>query len=97
MATEHAVRGGEERAPATLGLVFRTRDLCVRQRTQMINAIREHMVKYGRVAARRPDLGLVAWRAQYDDLGTTLPPERDMFRIILTLLYELGSQIANVQ
>jgi hypothetical protein len=31
----------------TSGLVFRTRDLLVRKRIQMINAIRDHMAEYG--------------------------------------------------
>jgi transposase len=29
------------------GLVFRTRDLLVRQRTQPINAVRGHLAEYG--------------------------------------------------
>lgn len=33
-------------------LVFRTRDLLVRQRTQLINALRGHLTEYGVVAAR---------------------------------------------
>ncbi len=34
------------------GLVFRTRDLLVRQRTQTINALRGHMTEYGVVVAK---------------------------------------------
>ena len=32
--------------------MFRTRDLLVRQRTQIINALRGHMAEYGQVAAK---------------------------------------------
>jgi transposase len=39
-----AVKGEEQQAA---GLVFRTRDLLVRQRTQLINAIRGHLTEYG--------------------------------------------------
>jgi transposase len=35
-------------------LVFRTRDLLVRQRTQLINAIRGHLTEYGWVAPKGP-------------------------------------------
>ncbi len=36
------------------GLVFRTRDLLVRQRTQLINAIRGHLTEYGWIAPKGP-------------------------------------------
>src|SRR5215203_4682728 len=42
-----AVKSEEQQASA---LVFRTRDLFVRQRTQTINALRGHMAEYGWVA-----------------------------------------------
>lgn len=42
-----AVKSEEQQAA---GLVFRTRDLTVRQRTQLINAIRGHPAEYGWVA-----------------------------------------------
>lgn len=35
-------------------LVFRTRDLLVRQRTQLINALRGHMTEFGMVVAQGP-------------------------------------------
>ena len=44
-----AVKSEEQQAA---GLVFRTRDLLVRQRTQMINAMRGHLAEYGWVAPR---------------------------------------------
>ena len=43
------------------GLVFRTRDLLVRQRTQTINAIRGHLAEYGWVAPRGPHWVDDAW------------------------------------
>jgi len=36
------------------GMTFRTRDLLVRQRTQLINALRGHMAEFGLVAAKGP-------------------------------------------
>ena len=43
------------------GMLFRTRDLLVRQRTQTINALRGHLAEFGVVAARGP-LMSTAWR-----------------------------------
>ena len=42
-----AVKSEEQQAA---GLVFRPRDLLVRQRTQLINAVRGHLTEYGWVA-----------------------------------------------
>ena len=36
------------------GVVFRTRDLLVRQRTQLINALRGHLAEFGMVARKGP-------------------------------------------
>ena len=44
-----AVKSEDQQAA---GLVFRTRDLILRQRTQLINAIRGHLAEYGWVAPR---------------------------------------------
>jgi transposase len=46
-----AVKSAEAQASA---LVFRTRDLLVRQRTQMINALRGHLTEFGLVVAQGP-------------------------------------------
>ena len=46
-----AVKSEEQQAA---GLLFRTRDLLVRQRTQLINAIRGHLTEYGWIAPRGP-------------------------------------------
>lgn len=46
-----AVKGEEAQAAA---LVFRTRDLLVRQRTQVINALRGHFAEFGIVVAKGP-------------------------------------------
>jgi hypothetical protein len=53
-------------------MLFRTRDLLVRQRTQLINALRGHLAEYGVVApqgrANIRDLGFVV-----DEATTSLP------------------------
>ncbi len=53
-----AVKGEEQQAA---GLVFRGRDLLVKQRTQLINAIRGHLSEYGWVAPTGPShVGMLA-------------------------------------
>jgi transposase len=46
-----AVKSRDQQARA---MIFRTRDLLVRQRTQLINALRGHLAEYGVVAAQGP-------------------------------------------
>jgi transposase len=36
------------------GVIFRTRDLLVRQRTQLINALRGHLAEFGHIAPKGP-------------------------------------------
>ena len=67
-------------------MVFRIRELLIRQRTQSINALRGHLVELGEVvpqgAANAPRL-----IALIEDLGTTLPEmARDILRgLVMTL------------
>jgi transposase len=44
-----AIKTEEQQAA---GMVFRTRELLVRQRTQLVNALRGHFAEYGWVAPR---------------------------------------------
>ena len=64
-----AVRTEEQQARAML---FHTRDLLVRQRTQTINALRGHLAEFGVVAPQGP--AHVSWLAStLDDPGSSLP------------------------
>lgn len=89
-----AVKSEEQQASA---LVFRTRDLLVRQRTQTINAIRGHMAEYGWVAPQGP-----SWVTMLRDLiegeaGSSLPQAaRDMFRVMLGMLDELDRRVTEL-
>lgn len=85
-----AVKSEEQQVSA---MVFRTRDLMVRQRTQTINAIRGHMAEYGWVAPKGP-----FWMSQLSDLfeeqASSLPEAaRQMFRAMYAHLTELDRQI----
>ena len=54
------------------GMLFRTRDLLVRQRTQTINAVRGHLAEFGVVAPRGPaHVGRLS--AAIDDADSGLP------------------------
>lgn len=76
-----AVKSEEQQAS---GLVFRTRDLLVRQRTQTINAIRGHLAEYGWVAPRGPHWVTMLGDLVDGEIGASLPPAaRDMFRVML--------------
>ena len=52
------------------GMLFRTRDLLVRQRTQTINALRGHLAEYGVVAPQgRARIRQLAWVLEDGDCG----------------------------
>ncbi len=78
------------------GLVFRTRDLVVRQRTQLINAIRGHLAEYGWVAPRgTAHMTLLAELLEEDEMTSTLPAAaQPMFKLMIDILAELDKQVA---
>ncbi len=89
-----AVKSQEQQAS---GLVFRTRDLLVRQRTQLINALRGHLTEYGWVAPKGPSHVAVLGRLMDEEMAASLPPAAvAMFRVMLDLLAELDGRIADL-
>ena len=78
------------------GLVFRTRDLAVRQRTQLIDAIRGHLAEYGWVAPRgTAHMTMLADLRDDEEMASTLPEAaRPMFKLMVGLLTEFDKQIA---
>ena len=85
-----AVKSAEAQASA---LIFRTRDLLVRQRTQIINALRGHLTEYGLVVAQGP--AHVAELIEYiKDPRCELPQEARPIRCVLTAsLQDLNEKI----
>ena len=72
------------------GLVFRTRDLLVRQRTQIINAIQGHLTEYGWVEPKGPSHVAVL---EEEEMANSLPEAaRAMFRLMLDLLAGLNGR-----
>jgi transposase len=90
-----AVKSEEQQAA---GLVFRTRDLLVRQRTQLINAIRGHLTEYGWIAPKGPShVAMLAKLIEEEEMASSLPEAaRAMFRLMLELLASLECKIANL-
>jgi transposase len=76
-----AVKSEEQQANA---VVFRSRDLFVRQRTQMINALRGHLAEYGRIVAQGPS-HVARLIEQVEDPKSDLP---EAARVTIDLLIE---------
>lgn len=79
------------------GMVFRTRDLLVRQRTQLINAIRGHLTEFGWVAPKGPShiSVLASLLEEGEEIGASLPKAaRTMFLVMTGQLEQLNEQVA---
>ena len=78
-------------------MVFRTRELLVGQRTQMINALRAHLAEFGTVAPQGP-AHLARLRAALEDpMSGFLPPVRELGRLYLAQIAQLSAQIAELE
>lgn len=89
-----AVKSEEQQAS---GLVLRTRDLLVKQRTQLINAVRGHLTEYGWVAPKGPSHVMMLADLLEDELGESLPEgARVMLRTMLDVLDTLEARITEL-
>ena len=90
-----AVKSEQQQAA---GLVFRTRDLLVRQRTQLINAIRGHRTEFGWIAPKGPShVAMLAGLIEEEEMAGSLPEAaRAMLRLMLDLLADLDGKIADL-
>ena len=79
------------------GMVFRTRDLLVRQRTQTINALRAHLAEFGVVAPQGPaHVGRLA--SALDDPDSGLPGQvRELGRLLLEQISGLGEKVVGLE
>ena len=75
-------------------VVFRARDLLVRQRTQIINALRGHLAEFGLVVTKGPaHVGRLV--AQVADYAYSLPQAvRPVFGVLIEALHSLDEKIA---
>jgi transposase len=89
-----AVKSEEQQARAML---FRTRDLLVRQRTQLINALRGHLSEHGVVAAQGPANVKVLEEA-VEDQTTSLPLlVVELARVFLDQIEGLSKNISKLE
>jgi len=89
-----AVKSEEQQASA---LVFRTRDLFVRQRTQAVNALRGHMAEYGGVAPQgRAHIATLAELLEEEAGGSVPHAAVAMLKIMLSVVEELDGRIAEL-
>ena len=76
--------------------IFRTRDLLVRQRTQLINAIRGQLTEYGLVAAKGP-ANLPKLLELADDAGSALPKAaRAMLDVLIDMVATLTVRVTDL-
>ena len=88
-----AVKTREQQAR---GMLFRTRDLLVRQRTQTINALRGHFAEFGVIAPRGP-AHVVRLAEAVEDADSGLPdPVRELGALLLVQVADLDEKIAEL-
>jgi transposase len=85
------VKSAEQQAS---GVVFRARDLLVRQRTQIINAVRGHFAEYGQVVPK--GICYVERLLERIDRGDSDLPEaaRASLKVLAAVLEKLDDQVA---
>ena len=88
-----AVKTEDQQARAML---FRTRQMFVGQRTQMINALRGHLAEHGLVAARGPANLKTLAHAIADDDTTLLNEVRELGRMYLEQIEGLNARVAEL-
>lgn len=90
-----AVKSEEQQAAA---LIFRARDLLVRQRTQITNALRSHLAEYGWVAPKgHSHMVLLADLLNDEEMGGSLPePARIMLRLMSDMLADFDRKVADL-
>jgi len=89
-----AVKSEEQQAA---GMVFHTRDLLVRQRTQLVDAIRGHLTEYGWVAPKGRACVTMLGDLLDAELGAVLPPAAKAILDVMTdILRNLDDKIADL-
>src|SRR3954466_3450790 len=76
------------------GTVFRTRDLLVRQRSQLINALRGHLTEFGMVARKGSENAPKLIAFVMDPASDLLPETRFVLKVLAEPLQLLDAKIA---
>jgi transposase len=77
-------------------LVFRARDLLVRQRTQIINALRGHLAEFGLIVAKGPAHVPHLVQAVEDEAEPIPEIARPILQMLVEMLHRLDEQIAGL-
>jgi transposase len=77
-------------------IVFRARDLLVRQRTQIINALRGHLAEFGLIVAKGPAHVPHLLQAVEDEAEPIPELARPILRMLVETLHRLDEQIAGL-
>jgi transposase len=78
-------------------MIFRTRDLLVRQRTQLINALRGHLAEHG-IVAPQGATNVRQLALAIDDVATALDPlVADLSRLYLDQIRDLDARISELE
>ena len=78
-------------------MLFRTRELLVRQRTQTINALRGHLAEFGVVAPKGP-AHVARLAAALEDAEAALPDAvRELGALLLAQIAALGEKVADLE
>ena len=89
-----AVKTEEQQAR---GMLFRTRDLLVRQRTQTINALRGHLAEFGVIASQGPT-HVARLASAVANPGSGLPEAvRELSEVLLAQIAGLHAKIAELE
>ncbi len=84
----------KDEAQQANSVVFRARDVLVRQRTQCINALRGHLTEYGWVVPKGT-AHVATLIGQIEDPNCSLPESaRSIFKVLITTLASLDENIA---
>ena len=89
-----AVKTKEQQARA---MIFRTRDLLVRQRTQLINALRSHLAEHGVVAPQGPAHVKRLAEIIADDQSSLPSLVRDMGKVYLDQIAVCAEKVAELE
>lgn len=89
-----ALKTSEQQAA---GMTFRVRDTLVRQRTQLVNALRGHLAEFGVIApAGIARVERLAEMVEDPDMSI-LAPVRELARLLLDQIATLGERIAGLE
>lgn len=79
------------------GLLFRTRELFVKQRTQVVRAMRGHWAEFGQIAPRGIEAAMKLGEHLAGELDAAIPAAaREMSRMMVHIVEQLSQSIADI-